>query len=266
MILRSRIQFMNVRTSNRREMHGRRITIFVVLAWFVCAPSSLMAAPPEGNVAPTSTDPRRPVKQASHTATSPADRAIQSVPRSDAQRAQPAASPVQRPIEEKTRLSSDGDRRTNPAAPRESKHLLSTIASLALVLGLFAVVVWIMRRGTPKTQQQRLPNEVVDVLGQATLGHRQNVQLLRLGGRLLLLSVTPNGAETLAEVTDAVEVERLTALCRKSTTRSAAPSFRDVFQQFRAPTSLPPVPLASTTTKARSLGGTILKSAEGSDG
>ncbi|HEY4308135.1 MAG TPA: flagellar biosynthetic protein FliO [Pirellulales bacterium] len=257
---------MNVRTSKRREIYCQRLAVFVVLGWVVLATSSLMAAPPADNVAPMSADPRRPVKQATHTATLPADRAFTSVPHPDAQRAQPAARPAQPPAEEKTRLSSEGDRRANLTAPRESKHLLSTIASLALVLGLFAVVVWAMRRGMPKTQQQRLPNEVVDVLGQATLGHRQHVQLLRLGGRLLLLSVTPNGAETLAEVTDSAEVERLTSLCRKSTARSAAPSFRDVFQQFRAPTSLPPGPLASTTTKTRSLGGTILKSAEGSDG
>ena len=134
------------------------------------------------------------------------------------------------------------------------------MGSLAAVLGLFAIVVWTMRRGMPKTMQQRLPSDVVDVLGQTTFGHRQHVQLIRLGQRLLLVSVTPNGAETLAEVTDTAEVERLTTLCRGPTSRGATPSFRDVFQQFRAPAA------AVAANKPRPTAGTILKGQEANDG
>jgi flagellar biogenesis protein FliO len=123
--------------------------------------------------------------------------------------------------------------------------LLATLGSLAVVLGLFAVVVWVMRRGMPKAMQ-RLPNEVVEVLGQTSIGHRQQAQLIRLGHKLLLVSVTPQGSETLTEITDAAEVERLAGLCRGSRGAAATPTFREVLQQFRG--SNPP----ATPTKARS--------------
>ena len=61
-----------------------------------------------------------------------------------------------------------------------------------------------------------LPTEVVEVLGRAPLAGRQQMHLLRCGNKLLLVSVTPTGAETLTEVTDPVEVDRLSGLCRQA--------------------------------------------------
>ncbi len=204
---------------------------------------------------------RRPVQQAAHTTTFPANRSLSGAPPADAAHLQSPARPDDRSGEEKTRLTSDGARSRASGAPaRESKHVLATVGSLAAVLGLFAIVVWTIRRGMPKSLQQRLPSDVVDVLGQATLGHRQHVQLIRLGQRLLLVSVTPNGAETLTEVTDAAEVERLTTLCRGPHSRGATPSFRDVFQQFRTPAA------TVVASKPRPTVGTILKSQEARDG
>ena len=75
------------------------------------------------------------------------------------------------------------------------------------------------------------------MLGQTTLGHRQQAQLVRLGRTLLLIGVSPAGAETLAEVTDASEVDRLAALCRGPNAASTGPSFRDVLQNFKDRTS-----------------------------
>ena len=52
--------------------------------------------------------------------------------------------------------------------------------------------------------------------GRAPLAGRQHVHLLRCGSKLLLVSVTPGGAETLTEVTDPAEVDRLAGLCRQA--------------------------------------------------
>jgi flagellar biogenesis protein FliO len=77
-----------------------------------------------------------------------------------------------------------------------------------------------------------LPNDVLELLGRSPLGNRHQLQLLRLGRRLLLVSVTPDSAETLAEVTDTDEVNHLTGLCRQEQTNSITNSFRQVLQQL----------------------------------
>lgn len=109
--------------------------------------------------------------------------------------------------------------------------LLTIGSSLALVIGVFLIVAFLMRRAAPRSSMA-LPNEVVEVLGRAPLAERQHVHLLRCGNKLLLVSVTPNGTETLTEITAAEEVERLSALCSQSKSGSSTANFRQVFQQL----------------------------------
>jgi flagellar biogenesis protein FliO len=104
---------------------------------------------------------------------------------------------------------------------------------LAIVLGLFLAAAWALRQAAPKSATL-LPGEVVEVLGRAPLAGRQQMHLLRCGNKLLLVSVTPAGAETLTEVTDPVEVDRLAGLCRQAHPKSATATFRQVFQQLGA--------------------------------
>jgi flagellar biogenesis protein FliO len=109
--------------------------------------------------------------------------------------------------------------------------LLSALGSLAVVLGLFLAVVWFLRRTSPKSMTA-LPSEVFEVLGRSTLAARQRAQLVRCGSKLLLISVTAGGAETLTEITEPAEVERLVGLCQQSRPNSATASFRNLFSQF----------------------------------
>ena len=108
---------------------------------------------------------------------------------------------------------------------------IALAGSLAIVLGLFFALVWVFRRAAPKGSTL-LPGEVVEVLGRAPLAGRQCMHLLRCGNKLLLVSVTPVGAETLTEVTDPVEVDRLAGLCRQAHPQSATATFRQVLNQF----------------------------------
>ena len=108
---------------------------------------------------------------------------------------------------------------------------VTVVGSLAAVLGLFLVVAWVIRHATP-AGSAALPGEVVEVLGRTVLANRQQLQLLRCGNKLLLVSVTPNGAETLTEITEPEEVDRLAGLCRQSHSDSTTAAFRQVFQQF----------------------------------
>jgi flagellar biogenesis protein FliO len=110
--------------------------------------------------------------------------------------------------------------------------LSSVGASLGLVLAAFLCVAWLSKRYLPQAAGP-LPKEVVEQLGWAPLAGRQQMQLVRLGNKLLLIAVTPgNGAEPLGEVTDQAEVERLSAMCRRQKPDSSTRAFREVMSEL----------------------------------
>jgi flagellar biogenesis protein FliO len=140
--------------------------------------------------------------------------------------------------------SRPGQREKDPAKPKaglDTSSLITVGSSLAVVLGLFFVVAWVMRRTAPGDCPV-LPNEVFEVLGRAPLATRQQAHLVRLGAKLVLLSISPGGVETLSEVTDPDEVSRLAGLCQRSRPDSATAAFRQVFQRFsnKHPKDQPP--------------------------
>ncbi len=106
-----------------------------------------------------------------------------------------------------------------------------TLGALAVVLGLVLLIAWFLRRSMPRGLGA-LPNEVVEVLGRAPLMGKQTMHLVRLGNKLLLISITPAGAETLGEVEHPDEVQRLIALCRQGQPGSISAGFREVLAQF----------------------------------
>jgi len=117
------------------------------------------------------------------------------------------------------------------SSPDAPTSMLTVVASLATVLGLFLLAAWGLRRLAPAAMIA-LPGEVFEVLGRAPLGSRQQVHLLRCGKKLLLVSVTATGAQTLTEVTDPPEVDRLSGLCQQARPNSATATFRQVLGQL----------------------------------
>ncbi len=109
--------------------------------------------------------------------------------------------------------------------------MVTVVGSLAVVLGIFMLTAWGMRRLAPPGRIV-LPGEVFEVLGRAPLAGRQQVHLIRCGKKLLLVSVTTDGAETLTEVTDPLEVDRLLGLCEQAKPGSATTAFRQVLGQL----------------------------------
>ena len=107
-----------------------------------------------------------------------------------------------------------------------------TVASaLAMVVGLFLLFAWLLRRGW-KGATKSLPADVVSVLGRVPLAAKQYADLLRVGNKLVLVAQTPTGPTTLTEVTDAVEVDRLVGLCQQADPRSTTKAFEQVFRQL----------------------------------
>lgn len=122
-----------------------------------------------------------------------------------------------------------------PAPPATAGNVATVVlSSLAIVLGLFFFVVWLSRRALPKASAS-LSRDVLEILGRAPLASRHHLQLIRLGRRLLLVSVTPDRAETLTEITDPDEMNHLTSLCRQQQPGSISDSFRQVLHQLGAP-------------------------------
>ena len=140
------------------------------------------------------------------------------------------------PIGPAGRESSDpgaahGGHHDAPATASSGPAFLSMFGSLAIVIGLFLGLVWLLRRGSPKAARL-LSSDVVELLGRSPLAGRQQMHVIRFGNRLLLVAVSPDGAKTLAEITDPVEVDRLAGLCQQAQTNSATHAFRQIFGQL----------------------------------
>jgi flagellar biogenesis protein FliO len=138
----------------------------------------------------------------------------------------PAADPGPMPL--KPRMNTDRDEK-----PKSGLQSVVTVGgSLAAVLGIFFLVVWLLRRATPGGMGS-LPGEVFEVLGRAPLANHQHVQLVRCGGKLLLVSVhaTSGGVRTLTEITDRGEVDRLIDLCRQVRGNGRGATLRQALRQ-----------------------------------
>jgi flagellar biogenesis protein FliO len=125
-----------------------------------------------------------------------------------------------------------GSERTS-SGPRTMGAIVTVVVSLAVVLGLFWACAWLMRRGLPSTSR-RLPAEVVDVLGRAPLAGRQQMHVLRFGNKLLLVCISASGVDTLGEITDPAEIDRVAGLCEQQQPQSATTAFKQIFGQLAA--------------------------------
>lgn len=119
-----------------------------------------------------------------------------------------------------------------------SSTLTTTGAGIAIAFGLLLSFVWLLRSLAPKSARP-LPREVVEVLGRAPLGAKQTTQLVRVGSKLVLVAITPEGAETLTEITDPDEVASLTAACDAKRGSGSTAEFDRLLQQMSGQRSTP---------------------------
>lgn len=120
---------------------------------------------------------------------------------------------------------------SKPKSPTATSAVTSVVGSLGVVLGVFLVIVWFSRRFKPAGAAQ-LPKEAVELLGRTSLSGQHSMHLLRIGGKLVLVALSPQGAHPLAEINNPAEVERLADLCRRERTDSSSASFRQLVTQI----------------------------------
>ncbi|MDR2756881.1 MAG: flagellar biosynthetic protein FliO [Planctomycetaceae bacterium] len=109
--------------------------------------------------------------------------------------------------------------------------IISVLGSLLIVLGVFFILVLLLKKVSPKGNRL-LPKEAFEDLGRAMLTQKIQLHLLRLGNRLLLVSITPDGVSPITEITDPDEVVPLLGLCRQLDTHSSTELFRKTLSSF----------------------------------
>ncbi len=128
--------------------------------------------------------------------------------------------------------ASNEDHAAPPFSAPQIESLGTAGAGLAIVLGLFFVCAWLLRRSGPKPNSP-LPKEAVAVLGRIPLAGRNFAQLIQIGNKLVLVSITPDGVATpITEVTDPTEVDRLLGICMRENKHSTTAEFQQVLQQL----------------------------------
>lgn len=136
-----------------------------------------------------------------------------------------------------SRRGGSADSATSRPSPRfgdfglDAETFTTAGAGLAIVIGLVLLLAWAYRRAAPRSARP-LPDEVLTVLGRATLAGKQVTQLVKVGNKLLLVALTPEGPKTLTEVSDPTEVTRLLGLCEQSNSVGATAAFQEVFDQI----------------------------------
>ncbi|MAT70036.1 MAG: hypothetical protein CMJ58_10990 [Planctomycetaceae bacterium] len=127
--------------------------------------------------------------------------------------------------------TASGPRPELPFTLPAGASLTTAATGLAAVVALFLVCAWLFRRASPQ-RTGALPAEAFALLGAAPIAGRHVAQLVRLGNKLLLLSITADGVQTLAEITDPAEVDRLTGLCTASAVHGPTAEFEQVLAQL----------------------------------
>lgn len=128
-----------------------------------------------------------------------------------------------------------GGAATQRAATSARSNTLDTtrvIASLGIVLGLIFVLKWIVSRSLGVTPAAR-PNSAIAVLSRTPLSPKQQLVLVRVGQRLVLIADSGTQASTLCEISDPDEVAQLAGQIRPVNGHAKPSPFGDLFGRFR---------------------------------
>ena len=110
-------------------------------------------------------------------------------------------------------LNTPSDRLVEPSVS-EQPGWLTAMVSLVGVAGMLLLITKVLqKRSAPG--KGRLPTAVLEVLGKASLDYKHNLFLVRWGSRLLLVTVSANGLQTLAELRDPDEINQMLRVVRR---------------------------------------------------
>ncbi|MGI9517755.1 MAG: flagellar biosynthetic protein FliO [Pirellulaceae bacterium] len=135
--------------------------------------------------------------------------------------------------------------------PETKRSAMKTGATLTLVISVFLLLVFVLRmRPSSRRKRGGLPDEVVSVLGQTKFGQTQQLQLIRLGSKLLLVTTSQAGSHTLGEITDPEEVFQIETMCREGKFNSLSETLRQRAAESAASRRQTGVSLGSTRVRS----------------
>ncbi|MEC7564057.1 MAG: flagellar biosynthetic protein FliO [Planctomycetota bacterium] len=111
-----------------------------------------------------------------------------------------------------------------------NQSTIRVISALAVVVGIFLIFVWFMKRIHGKTSPS-VSGESLELLGQTRINKIHCLHLIRLGQRVLLVSISDQSVTCLSEIHDPVEVAEL---LHSNGPAAAAPdrTFKRIFSQY----------------------------------
>jgi flagellar biogenesis protein FliO len=121
------------------------------------------------------------------------------------------------------------DKADAPKRPGDTYWMLKTLTALGVVIGLALLA----RLGYARLGGKvAAASPVVEVLSRTHVAPRSHVMLLRVGGRVLIVSESSAGMRTLANVDDAQEVADLLGAVSAARPTSISRGFNQLFKRF----------------------------------
>ena len=119
------------------------------------------------------------------------------------------------------------------AIPNFSQSATRMVGALAVVLGVFMVLLWVTKKiqGPSKAMMSK---QTLELLGQKQINKIHSLHLIRLGQRILLVSASDSGVTCLSEINDPMEVAELLETNSPASKSSELPqsSFKRIFAQY----------------------------------
>lgn len=121
----------------------------------------------------------------------------------------PASAPLAAGITDQDIANVSNDKRQEPSgtatirnsgAPSLPGLMGKLTMALAVVFGLMAVVLWAARRYMPQVINNSRGGGPIEILASRAIGQRKNLLLVRARDKTLLLGVTPQAIQFLAEI------------------------------------------------------------------
>ncbi len=220
-------------------------TVFIALiAWALLFSASVDAAPTDtdltssananAQIQTSDADPSRLARLAQRLADTESDAQPSYIDEDASGPDSDSASSGTTPLISSTPLIRPGSTRTDAVddseRPGPSSWGLKTLTSLGLVIGLALLVRWGYVRLGGKIAASSSP--VVEVLSRTTVAPRSHVMLLRVGGRVLVVSDSSAGMRTLASLEDAQEVADILGAVSAAKPNSITRGFGQLLNRF----------------------------------
>ncbi|HBN76118.1 MAG TPA: hypothetical protein DD473_09925 [Planctomycetaceae bacterium] len=115
-------------------------------------------------------------------------------------------------------LNEDGTKASLSGQSSVSK-IMTPVLALAGVISIIFFISRIVKKQVPFASQN-LSAEVLDILGRKVVDQRHSIVFVKAGQRILVLGSSLDSLNTLAEITDPVEVDQIRGLCKTAAPQS----------------------------------------------